>query len=264
MLDPEIMDALAQYTKQITVPILYDDPSKLDQVGTGTMFDVCNRVFLVTAAHLFDGIDLTGFSIPSDPIRDPDPRTIGSFVIHRATNRSVDIAVLELLDPDTIARLRSGWHILTLESASIASTTGVFALCGYPSERARQKGNLIGGSLVTVYSERLPYIPQNAMKPVDPRLDLFFNYEDTATGTDGVELITPHLGGTSGASIWEYRDIGTTFWTPQTVFKIVGVQSAFRKGEYFRANSWEYVWEILHAIDGEISAALDEMTSCRI
>jgi len=261
MLDTEIMDALAEYTKQITVPILYDDPTKRDQVGTGTMFDVCDRLFLVTAAHLFDKIDPTGFSIPSNPIRDPDPQTIGSFEVYRATDPSIDIAVLELHDPNTIARLRQGWHILTLDNASIASPAGVFALCGYPSERARRKGNMIGGSLVTIYSERLPHTPPRALQPVDPRLDLFFNYEDTATGTDGVELITPHLGGTSGASVWEYRDAGTTFWTPQRVFRIVGVQSSFRKGEYFRANSWEYVWGIFRAIDVSISEHLDKALS---
>ena len=64
-IDPQIMKALERFTALVTVPVLYDDPKDLDQIGTGTLFTVDERVFLVTAARLFDRTDPARFSIPS-------------------------------------------------------------------------------------------------------------------------------------------------------------------------------------------------------
>jgi hypothetical protein len=63
--DPEIMKALGAFASKVAVPILYDDPRAVDQIGTGTLFAIKNRLFLVTAAHLFNGHDPARFAIPS-------------------------------------------------------------------------------------------------------------------------------------------------------------------------------------------------------
>lgn len=258
-IDPEIMTAIGEFTKQLTVPILYEDPAVLDQVGTGTLFTIAGRYFLVTAAHLFERTDPAQFAIPSNPIRDPDPSTLGRYELFKPKEDFVDIAVLELREPKTIDKIKNGWRILTLDNTSNASARGVFALCGYPSERAKRVGtHLIGGSLIAAYSERMQEIPEGAEKPIHPELDLFFFYDLEATGIDGKQLATPHLGGTSGASVWEYREPDrTTFWTPERAFKIVGVQSSFRKGDFFRAKSWRFVLEILRKADAMLAEAID-------
>lgn len=257
--DPEIMTAIGEFAKQVTVPILYDDPAVLDQVGTGTLFTVADRYFLVTAAHLFDRTDPARFAVPSNPIRDPNPSTLGRYELYRPKEDFVDIAVLELLESATIDKVKTGWRILTLRNVWRASARGVFALCGYPSARARRVGtHLIGGSLMTAYSERMPNVPENAEQPVHPELDLFFYYDLEATGIDGKPLKTPHLGGTSGASVWEYREpAGNAIWTPERAFKIVGVQSSFRKGDFFRAKSWTFVLEILRKADASLVKAIE-------
>jgi hypothetical protein len=243
----------------LTVPILYDDPRVLDQIGTGTLFTIAHRYFLVTAAHLFKKTDPARFAIPSNPIRDPNPSTLGRHDLFKPREDFVDIAVLELLEPTTIEKIENGWRVLTLENTAHASPLGTFALCGYPSERARRVGtHLIGGSLITAYTERLPEIPENAEKPVHPELDLFFYYDVEATGIDGKPLATPHLGGTSGASVWEYREPDRgTLWTPERAFKIVGVQSSFRKGNFFRAKTWSFVVEIFRKADTRLADAID-------
>ncbi len=257
--DPEIMTAMGEFAKLVTVPILYDDPQVLDQVGTGTLFTIARRYFLVTASHLFNKADPARFAIPSNPIRDPDPSTLGNYNLLKPDEDFIDIAVLELLEPITIEKVKNGWRVLTLSNIGEASQQGVFALCGYPSERARRVGShLIGGSLISAYTERIQEIPEHASKPVHPELDLFFNYDSKATGLDGKELQSPHLGGTSGASVWEYREPDrSAFWTPERAFKIVGVQSSFRKGDFFRAKKWSFVLEILRKADAALGEAID-------
>jgi hypothetical protein len=75
------------------------------------------------------------------------------------------------------------------------------------------------------------------------------------TRGDGVTIKAPHLGGTSGASIWEYREpAGMAVWTPEQCLKIVGVQSAFLEGRYFRAKSWAAVLEIMRQVDESLAA----------
>jgi hypothetical protein len=257
--DPEIMVAIGEFAKQVTVPILYEDPKVLDQVGTGTLFMLAERYFLVTAAHLFENTDPARFAIPSNPIRDPNPSTLGRYHLFKPTVDFFDVAVLELLESPTIEKIKVGWRVLGLENTARASPQGTFALCGYPSERARFVGtHLIGGSLITAYSERMPEIPESAKRPVIPDLDLFFHYDVQATGIDGKPVATPHLGGTSGASVWEYREPDrNTLWTPERAFKIVGEQSSFRKGDFFRAKSWRFVSEILRKADTALATAID-------
>lgn len=259
LVDPKIMTAIAEFTKQVAVPILYDDAAGVDQVGTGTLFTIGPRCFLVTAAHLFEGTDPAQFAIPSNPVNDPAPSTLGRYHLFEPEQEFVDIAVLELLESSLIEKLSSGWRILTLANTGHASSQGVFALCGYPSARAKRVGShLIGGSLVTAYSERMLEIPEDAEEPVHPELDLFFYYDSEATDIDGKTINTPQLGGTSGAAVWEYCESDSaTFWTPEQAFTVVGVQSSFLSGQYFRAKSWSFVLKILREADEELAAAID-------
>jgi hypothetical protein len=254
---PEVMRAVEQFTAHVTIPVLYDDPAAANQIGTGTLFTVDRRLFLVTARHLFDNQDLTRFSIPAPP--DPQLHTLGEFNLLRPTEEVIDVAVLELKANTTINRLTSGWwRPLTLENVAPASQQGLFALCGYPSERAVVRGGLIGGSLITAYTERVLPIPPEAEPPIIPNLDLFFHYDAQAIDLKGKAIATPHLGGCSGASIWEYREPkGILFWTPEQCLHIVGVQSSFRRGRYFRGKSWAAVLEVLRQTDQSLRAAVD-------
>jgi hypothetical protein len=252
----EVMKAVERFTALVTVPVLYDDPKILDQVGTGTLFGADNRLFLVTAAHLFEKADPARFSIPS--LNTTEVHTLGKYNLLRAKDELIDIAVLELLEPATIERARASWRVLALENTAPASPEGVFALCGYPSERAKRIGGLIGGSLITSYTVRLPKPPDHAEQPVHLNLDMFFHYDKEAVDTEGRTVATPDLGGCSGASVWEYREPpNMTFWTPEQCLKIVGVQSAFRKGDYFRAKSWAAVLEIMRQADASLAGVVE-------
>lgn len=247
------MSAVEQFAAKVTIPVLYDHPKALDQIGTGTLFEIDHRIFLVTAAHLFKDADPSNFSIPN-PLT-TKLTTLGPYNIFRAKEENVDIAVLELLQESVIAHAKAGWCVLTLNNTGHASQDGLFALSGYPGERAKREGERIGGSLLTTYSNRILEIPEGARPPVHPRLDLFFYYDLEVTKSNGATIKAPHLGGTSGAPIWEYREPAKTWvWTPEQCLKFVGVQSAFLEGRYFRAKSWAAVLEILRQADESLAA----------
>jgi hypothetical protein len=250
MIEKEHMLAVEQFMRRVTVPILCSVLSELDHIGTGTIFKIDDRYFLITAAHIFDNVILEDVVIPRNPIASPKLQTLGIFDIHRADNENIDIAILELKEESTIEHIKLGWHALTLNNTAPASKEGTFLICGYPSVRMKVAPGSLGGSLLTAYTERLPTAPKFAEPPVDDRLDMFFAYEAEAKDINGNTLASPHLRGVSGSSIWEYQHgQDQNFWTPESWLRVVGIQSSFRKGYYSRAKTWEYVMEMLRKIE---------------
>jgi hypothetical protein len=100
---------------------------------------------------------------------------------------------------------------------------------------------MLGGTLLTVYTDRIEQIPAEASPPVDPRLDLFFRYEPDAIDYNDNLVPTLPLPGTSGSSVWEYLE-PAGLWTAENALRVVGVQSAAFPRKYFRAKSWEHIW----------------------
>ncbi len=210
---PEVMMALGAFAASVAVPIIYDhEQGGGDQVGTGTLLTVDGRFFLVTAAHLFKDCDPARFAIAS--ANTTLMWSIGRCNLLIPTNEAFDVAVVELLEEETIERAKASWKILTLANSGPASPEGVFVLCGWPSERAKRTGDLIRGSRLIAFTQRMNEPPADAEQPVHPALDLFFRYDEEAIKITGTAIATPNLRGCSGASIWEYREPeGVSFWT---------------------------------------------------
>jgi hypothetical protein len=257
---PEIMRALGAFAASVAVPIVYDhEQSGGDQIGTGTLLTADGRFFLITAAHLFKfkGCDPGRFAIAS--ANTTQMWSIGRCNLLIPTNDAFDVAVVELLEEATIERAKASWKILTLANSGLASQDGVFVLCGFPSERTERTGDLIRGSRIIAFTERINEPPADAEPPVHPALDLFFHYDLEAIQITGTAIATPNLRGCSGASIWEYREPqGVSFWTPEQCLRVVGVQSAWLKGQYFRAKSWAAVLEIMRKTDERLAAIVNE------
>jgi hypothetical protein len=251
------MKAIEAFMFKNTVPILYKDPDgEVDMVGTGTLFVVSERYFLVTAAHIFQGCELSNFGFPSSPAGDADLQTIGHAELYVPSSENIDLfdfAILELLEQHTITAVKAGWKALSPQDVGMPSRGGVFILCGYPSAVAKRDTGRIGGCLVTSYSTMLETTPDNAKQPVKEGLDLFFKYDREAIRHDGETVETPKLQGTSGASVWEYLELSDeAVWDPRKMLRIVGVQSSALHGEFFRAKAWSGLVEIFRRIDPKL------------
>ncbi|PVE22710.1 hypothetical protein DC522_19395 [Microvirga sp. KLBC 81] len=111
--DLAIMRAVERFAATVTIPVLHEPKRDLvDQVGTGTLFDHGGRLLLITARHIFDEINPEDLVIPSTQSR--ELHGIGPYELHRADNKDIDIAIVELRHPPTIERARAGWRVLTL------------------------------------------------------------------------------------------------------------------------------------------------------
>jgi len=263
-LDNEVRDALGAFMASVTVPILYDCETKgVHQVGTGTLFTLDGRLFLVTAAHLFDGLDperLGRFAIPCR--RTTQPWSLGSYNLLKPKQSEFDVAVLELREDATIERAKASWRALVLANTATALLSGLFILCGFPKVRERRSGNTISGDRMTVFTARIP-VPEAAEQPVHAALDLFFAYdEQSIDAIKKAPIPSLPLQGCSGASIWQYQAPSAgALWTPERCLKIVGVQSAYLPHQYFRAKSWAAVLEIMRQTDERLATIVSEYKS---
>lgn len=254
--------AIDQFLLSTTLPVLYDWGEKgIDQIATGTLLRICNRSFLITSRHLFADKKLFQYD-PAKIAFTSTPRGKTVYILGQSNlwlpdMEAIDVAVFELLDQEAIQILSSGWQFLSEANIGAASPKGTFVLAGYPSARLIKRGDMLGGTLVTLYTERMCQQPIEAEPEPHPLIDMFFHLDDEGTLLDGSQGKIPKLEGMSGASIWEAASNPSHVWSPQSHLKIVGVQSAYRPAKYFRGINWLGVVEIFRKIDPRLGSAIE-------
>jgi hypothetical protein len=241
-----------QFVLSVTIPILYEIESSAALVASGTLFKIAERSFVITARHIFDEVsDFKLLAFPENPYKG-SLHTFGDIKVYKPKEEHIDVAVIELHDPATVARLNAGWQFLTSENVAPPSTNpddgGVF-VSGYPVSLTSESNGWTHGQFVTAFTQRLPVVPPQAKKPVIEDLDLFFDYGHQAQSLEGETVLTPELPGVSGASIWEITHPTSTIWSPDQNVRVVGIQSAFRHSNYIRAKNWWAVAMVLEQVD---------------
>jgi hypothetical protein len=266
MMDPTPEEKLAveQFLLNVTLPVLYDWGDKgIDQIATGTLFCVRDRYFWITSRHLFDGTadityDPAKISFPVTP-RGPTVYTLGKSTLIQPSLASIDVAILEILEHEAIDRLGAGWRFLSPGNVEIPSYEGRFILCGYPSVALRKRGELLGGTLAAIYTDRMRVVPEDALPSADPRIDMFFHLDGDATSFDGKPVEVPKLQGMSGASIWRLLPAKMgQLWTAESRLRVMGVQSRYRPQRFFRAINWLGVIEMFRMLDEGLAASIED------
>lgn len=241
------MEAVQLYLKDVVVPVLYEhDREGLDQRGTCTLLERGSNVYLLSAKHVFDGLEAQKLRIPTNPTG-PNLITLWPFDI--ITSNDTDDIILLKLNFDVAARAREGWQIVTSEKCRGPKPGALFVISGFPTQLNRRKGGLLGGSLVSTYALLLKDIPQEAQEPVHPEHDLFFQYEETGTDHTGNERSFPKLYGVSGAAIWEL-DIPTpdALWVPAKALHLVGIETDAFHYKYVRGKHWRLIEGLLETV----------------
>lgn len=65
----EEASAIEQFALNVTVPILLEAGLEAALLATGTLFEIAERQFIVTARHIFDDVfDLTKVAYPENPL----------------------------------------------------------------------------------------------------------------------------------------------------------------------------------------------------
>jgi hypothetical protein len=199
--------AIEQFVAKFTIPIMYGFAVGDAILGTGTLFEIGGRYFIITASHLFDPDDFRrDFREEFNPekLACPDrrsvspehPTTFGNAEIRRSvqTGFDYDVAFLELKNPEKIERLREGWTFLTLQQVGAPTDVDLYFLAGYPVALIERGPDFYSGPLAVVRTNRRPAQPTDARAPVHPNFDLFFNYDTAAKlGTSDKIIEAPRL-----------------------------------------------------------------------
>lgn len=250
--------AIDRFTLNVTLPLLYEYGGKSYLWGTGTLFSMLDRYFVVTASHLFDPpFSLEKLGFPTNP-KNGSLYTFGKMQCYRTDPEIFDIAVIEVQQKESIQRLKGGWQFLSLDNVAAPTLNGEFFLAGYPSSLSKEENGWLKGTLITAYSQRMREVPIEAKQPIHTELDLFFHYDDTTTTLYGKELETSELPGTSGASVWQIVDeTKSGIWSPESAIKVVGVQSSYLRTRYFRAKNWWAVAKAFSIIDDDLAVHIE-------
>lgn len=257
--------AVDDFIRQVTVPILLDIGPTPALQGTGTLLSVHDKVFLITARHVLDGIDPLIFAFPANAQRG-HIHTLGSRQILKPTDFRIDVAAMELQDPEVLELVRSNWRTLTLANVAAPSQTTAdqaVLVAGFPAALTKPQGGWLGGALVSTYTQRIPLVPDEMSDsfvygsyPHNPDFDLYYDHNNEGTGLDGKPVATPKLEGVSGASIWEFVPQSGLLWTVESGARVVGIQSGYVRGKFLRAVNWKAVALVLDQSDPEISQAV--------
>ena len=255
----EESDAITAFALSVTVPIFRETHDGAELLASGTLFEVAGLKFVITARHIFDVVSDPKKLAYAESRSKGDMHTFGNFQIGKPTEKHFDVAVMALQSNETISKLKAGWRFLSLENVSVPSSSasdGSILLAGYPCARTQKSDRWLRGSFLAVYTQRFLKPPSEAEEPINPGLDLFFDYAREATSITGTPVATPELEGCSGASVWEYRRSSSPIWTAESAVRVVAVQSAYVHSKYFRAINWLAVAKVLEMIDPKIATEI--------
>jgi hypothetical protein len=247
------MQSIEQFLGSCTVPLIYQAGDRTFVQGTGTFFKFGDKHYLVTAAHVFTGIDPQELGVPDAPVN-AHVWTFGNVTIHYPKDDDFDVAILHLQDEEFCARVSRTWLFLQPKNVAVSPTADNYIVAGYPTETVTKvDSQLVSKALCQLYTG--PYDG-----PVDggrTQFDFFLRYTRNAKGAFGESRVTPNLSGVSGASVWAFGANSSSFWAPESLLKIVGIQVSFKHSSYVRAKSWALVYEVLRRIDPQAAALID-------
>jgi hypothetical protein len=211
-------NALRNFFIEVTLPIIAEVKDQFAIIGTGTLFKIAGRKFLITARHILDDFKVEQWAFPTAP----DTGTLqlfGAGELITPNEDSLDICVLELRDTEAIKLLERRWRFLSLENVWLPdrSADAVF-LSGFPSARAKWDGKQLRGRMFvvpTTYYPQPPASAKNSDSPVKPGVDFFLEFKKGINELTGEDISNVAMQGTSGCSIWAYRKRG---WAPYTVW----------------------------------------------
>lgn len=219
--------------------------------GTGLLFDVEDRLFLVTAGHVLDGINFADLSYP--PKDGAQVQTFGNAKVFRPRSlHNIDVAVVELKASDTVEALRSNWITLTFRNVASKGTFegGDRLIGGYPSAESQLSDRGIHQRPLVLSTVELDHTP--SVSEPSPETDAFFLLKTKGYNlATGVEENIPKLQGVSGGGIWLCTDtLDQGIWNPIDHLKVVATQVSMASDQsWIRGAYWDAAAAIFKSSD---------------
>lgn len=230
------MKAIKPYLERTAIPVLAEKNGEPFPHGTATLYTENNRYFLITAAHVVEGLE-DQICVPLSA--NGKIVTIGRHLgITPKERPGLDAAVLELKENELINDLKSFWKFIGPENYSLPRQENDAILYGYPIAAAEcSGGNIIQSDLM------ITTFPLESRPPAsDPEpTDIFFKLRTATKRYNGEEVTIPRLNGMSGSAVWQWSKTVEGLWLPDRALKIVGIQQSALHGKWARATGWTIV-----------------------
>jgi len=215
------------------------------QCGTGTLFKIGDRRFIITAAHVMETMSKAeGDPLISDhaPHSAAVPLYDSRAVMFR--NKWGDCAVVEV-QPAIVEHVPNRRWVTMLDFAYPPPTPNdLYYVCGYPSQLTETTAS---GGLSHAAMGFLTFgIGHDGLGDFDDTLNLAFRGPDgTERTTDGV-LVPSSLKGISGSAVWRvYSGEPESSWKSDGI-KIIGIQTGvYERKKAIKATVWGAVLQML-------------------
>ena len=245
-----MMTGMAPLLAECSVPIYVPDDGQPVQHGTGTLCQIADLTFIVTAAHVFDAWAVggrtlySGAAVPGSTLVPLSGQVNGHV--------EADVAVFALTDETTAAL--AGYRPLSLSRADRRGRPpeeGWYLVYGFPrcftdsdsDQRHVSAGPYMHGS--TLYRGRTTHL-QDA-ETLNSDVHLLLMADGLHIDSNGDLTTLPRLNGISGGSMWQTFRPGQRpdAWTPEYA-EVVGVQThVYPKTGIIRGTRWWVVEEII-------------------
>ena len=223
-------DAIGAALLRRAVPLARIDAGRLEPLATAALVHDGGHFGLLTAAHIFDGVQSGDIAVPLP--RDGRLAPLRFVCVTVVAHAHSDLAIVWIDDRSLAKRLCANWQASPIDDWTMAgSLASTYVLVGYPACNARR----IDGR---VYSKPLILFTG----PVDAQR---YIYARTAQRIDGETIWTPELDGVSGATLWSINDEGDDGIT--CVLRPAAIQVAFLHSAHLRAESMQLMGELLRS-----------------
>src|SRR5262245_56905506 len=104
--------AINNLAAKATVALIREEGDRAGMEGTGTLFEIRGRHYLVTAAHVVEDLGQGNVGVPCGADK-KEIWVLGAGKL--ATIDKYDVAVFRIDLPASVARLKEAWEFLSLE-----------------------------------------------------------------------------------------------------------------------------------------------------
>ncbi len=258
-----MLAALQPIVVKSVVPITYSRNGSLGIRGTGTLFRVANKSFLVTASHVVDDAEKQGFELAiCDLAASPTPLPLHGRIQSHG-HRAYDVAIWELpLDVVDALPNRTFITVHHADRENRRPPRGWCCVLGFPESFASadlEKNKLTVNPPFTFGAETYEGAT-NSLGDYDPRLHILLHTppEGARCEVDGPPPIPTRLNGMSGCSIWQayYEGLLSKHWTPDDAVVVAVQTGVYKNGTIVKGTRWWVVDQIIRKCYPELAGPL--------
>lgn len=235
--------------KKCVLPIYAHYKDGLVQCGTGTLFRVADRSFLVSASHVTDLGAKRGIQLYITNSVPGSSEVALEGALH--SERNLDVSVWEL--PSTVVNALPDREFLSIHRADRADlriTPGWYHIHGYPncwSDPRPDERKIVVKPFT--YGTILYSGDTTSFAGYDSRIHILLEVtKQRNVDSEGAETEMPHsLRGISGCSIWQsyYQGLPSKQWTADDAIVVAVQTGVYQNGAVVRGTRWWVIEQII-------------------